>query len=69
MPTDRDAALSAAIDERDRLHHELGQVVRDLSGHDDPEVMRVVDRARITLELIAPSDDAGEAVPGAPGAV
>lgn len=47
------AALSAAIDERDAMHHELGQIVRDLSGHDEPHVVAAVDRAKRALEEIA----------------
>jgi len=58
MSRDCEAALIAALDERDRLAHELGQVVRDLSGHDDPEVRRAVERASCALVAIMGPDEA-----------
>jgi len=56
MSSDVERALAAALDERDRLLHELGQVVRDLAGHSDPEVSSVQRRAAAVLAEIQPED-------------
>lgn len=56
MASDIERALSAAIDERDKLLHELTQVVRDLAGHSDPEVSRVQRRAAAVVDDIQPED-------------
>ena len=56
MASNVESALRSVIDERDKLLHELGQVVRDLAGHSDPEVSRVQRRAAAVLDEIQPED-------------